>query len=109
MATFITDECINCGACEPECPNGAISEGDETFVIDPNLCTECVGFHGDEACQTVCPVECCIPDPEVREDELQLLDRAKNLHADQNFPAQDALDETNSRFRNPNWINADRA
>ena len=61
MATFITDECINCGACEPECPNGAISEGDETFVIDPNLCTECVGFHGDEACQTVCPVECCIP------------------------------------------------
>ena len=67
MATIITDECINCGACEPECPNGAISEGDETFVIDPALCTECVGFHGDEACQTVCPVECCIPDEDRRE------------------------------------------
>ena len=68
MATIITDECINCGACEPECPNGAISEGDETFVIDPALCTECVGFHGDEACQTVCP-ECCIPDEDRRETE----------------------------------------
>ena len=108
MATFITDECINCGACEPECPNGAISEGDETFVIDPNLCTECVGFHGDEACQTVCPVECCIPDPDVREDELQLLERAKALHSDQTFPEVAELDDTNSRFRNPNWINADR-
>ena len=108
MATYITDECINCGACEPECPNEAISEGDETFVIDPSLCTECVGFHGDEACQTVCPVECCVPDPNVREDELTLLERAKQLHADQCFPAQDELDDTNSRFRNDNWINADR-
>ena len=108
MATYITDECINCGACEPECPNEAISEGDETFVIDPSLCTECVGFHGDEACQTVCPVECCVPDPNVREDELTLLERAKQLHADQTFPAQDELDDTNSRFRNDNWINADR-
>ena len=108
MATYITDECINCGACEPECPNGAISEGDEIFQIDPNLCTECVGFHGDEACQTVCPVECCIPDPDVREDEVQLLDRAKGIHTDQSFPDADQLDDTNSRFRNPNWINAER-
>jgi ferredoxin len=108
MATYITDECINCGACEPECPNGAITEGDEIFQIDPNLCTECVGFHGDEACQTVCPVECCIPDPDMRENELQLLDRAKNLHTDQSFPDEDKLDDTNSRFRNPNWINAER-
>ena len=107
MATYITEECINCGACEPECPNGAISEGDEYFVIDPNLCTECVGFHGDEACQTVCPVECCIPNPDMREDELTLLQRAKALHSDQNFPEQSELDDTNSRFRNDNWINAD--
>lgn len=107
MATYITDECINCGACEPECPNGAITEGDEIFQIDPNLCTECVGFHGDEACQTVCPVECCIPDPDVRENELQLLERAKGIHTDQNFPEADKLDDTNSRFRNPNWINAE--
>ena len=108
MATFIEEDCINCGACEPECPNGAISEGDEIFVIDPNLCTECVGFHGDEACQTVCPVEVCVPDPETREDELVLLQRAKTIHADQTFPEQNELDDTNSRFRNPNWINADR-
>jgi ferredoxin len=109
VATFITDECINCGACEPECPNGAITEGDEIFQIDPNLCTECVGFHGDEACQTVCPVECCIPDPDVRENEVQLLERAKGLHTDQSFPEAEKLDDTNSRFRNPNWINAERA
>ena len=45
MATHITDECINCGACEPECPNEAISEGDEVYVIDPNLCTELSLIH----------------------------------------------------------------
>ena len=64
MTTYITSDCINCGACEPECPNEAISEGDEIYVIDPELCTECVGFHDHEACQAVCPVECCLPDPE---------------------------------------------
>ena len=58
MATYITTDCINCGACEPECPNEAISEGDEIYVIDPELCTECVGFYDHEACQR-CPVECC--------------------------------------------------
>ena len=108
MATMITDECINCGACEPECPNGAISEGDETFVIDPALCTECVGFHGDEACQTVCPVECCIPDDVRRETEEGLLQKAVAIHGDQAFPAFDELDETTSRFRNPDWINEGR-
>ena len=108
MATLITDECINCGACEPECPNEAISEGDDIYIIDPKLCTECVGFHGDEACQSVCPVECCIPDPDIREDELQLLKRAIALHADQHFPESEELDETTSRFRNPNWINTGR-
>ena len=107
MATHITDDCINCGACEPECPNGAISEGDEIFVIDPNLCTECVGFHGDEACQQVCPVECCIPDPEIRETEEQLLARANQLHPDQIFPKLDELDDSTSRFRNEDWINKD--
>jgi len=108
LATYITDECINCGACEPECPNGAITEGEEIFVIDPELCTECVGFHGDEACQTVCPVECCIPDPNIRETEGQLLARAVSLHPDQSFPSEDELDDTTSRFRNPNWVNEGR-
>ena len=63
MATYITEECINCGACEPECPNEAISEGEDIYLIDPKLCTECVGFHDHEACQAVCPVECCLPNP----------------------------------------------
>ena len=87
MATHITEECINCGACEPECPNEAISEGDEIYVIDPDLCTECVGFHDYEACQAVCPVECCLPDPERREEEGALFERAKKIHADKSFPA----------------------
>ena len=82
MATMITEECINCGACEPECPNEAISEGDDIYIIDANLCTECVGFHDYEACQAVCPVECCIPDPNNLESEEVLLNRAKKIHPD---------------------------
>jgi hypothetical protein len=82
MATYITEDCINCGACEPECPNEAISEGDEIYVIDPELCTECVGFYDHEACQAVCPVECCLPDPKRTEGEPLLLDRALKLHPD---------------------------
>ena len=58
MSTLITDECINCGVCEPECPNTAISEGEDFYEIEDDLCTECVGFHGEEACQEVCPVDC---------------------------------------------------
>jgi ferredoxin len=99
VATHITDECINCGACEPECPNEAISEGDDKYVIDPNLCTECVGFHGYEACQSVCPVECCLPDPNVRETEDELYDRAKRLHPTTEFPALSDLPPDKSRFR----------
>ena len=76
MATYITSDCINCGACEPECPNDAISEGDEIYVIDPDLCTECVGFNDHEACQAVCPVECCLPDPKNAETEPTLMERA---------------------------------
>lgn len=82
MATHITSDCINCGACEPECPNQAISEGDEIYVIDPNLCTECVGFYDHEACQAVCPVECCLPDPDRRETEEELARKALELHPD---------------------------
>lgn len=94
MATHITEECINCGACEPECPNEAISEGEEIYVIDPKLCTECVGFHEYEACQAVCPVECCLPDPKHREDEEVLIERARELHKDKTFG-----DDFPSRFR----------
>ncbi|MBK7826097.1 YfhL family 4Fe-4S dicluster ferredoxin [Nannocystis sp.] len=99
MATHITEECINCGACEPECPNEAISEGEDTYVINPSLCTECVGFHGYEACQAVCPVECCLPDPKIVEAEELLLERARELHKDKSFPAVDKLTEDLSHFR----------
>lgn len=58
MALIITDECINCDVCEPECPNGAISQGEEIYVIDPKLCTECVGHYDTPQCVEVCPVDC---------------------------------------------------
>ncbi len=85
MATMITSECINCGACEPECPNNAIGQGEEIYVIDPFLCTECVGFHDHEACAAVCPVDCCVTDPNNIESEEALIARARDLHRDVNF------------------------
>ena len=97
MATMITEECINCGVCEPECPNDAISEGEETFQIDPQLCTECVGFHDTEQCAEVCPVDCCVPDPNNREDEAVLFDRAKQVHAEKADELK--LSPATSRFR----------
>ena len=60
MAYMITDECIACDACLPECPNDAISEGDPIYVINPDLCTECEGFHDEPQCVAVCPVDCCV-------------------------------------------------
>jgi len=64
MAYKITDECISCGACEPECPNTAISEGEITYVIDPEKCTECVGSYDSSRCAEICPVDACQPDPD---------------------------------------------
>ena len=61
MALIITDDCISCGACEPECPNNAISEGTEIYEIDPEKCTECVGFFDEPQCAEVCPVDACVP------------------------------------------------
>jgi Pyruvate/2-oxoacid:ferredoxin oxidoreductase delta subunit len=94
MATMITSECINCGACEPECPNNAISQSEELYVIDPLLCTECVGFHDYEACAAVCPVDCCVTDPNNVEGEDALIARAKAIHQDVAFS-----DSFESRFR----------
>jgi hypothetical protein len=82
---MITNDCINCGACEPECPNNAISQGPTIFVIDPKLCTECVGFHDYEACAAVCPVDCCVTDPNNIESEDVLIARARALHQDTDF------------------------
>ena len=97
MSTYITSDCINCGACEPECPNDAIDEGDEIYVIDPALCTECVGFHDHEACQAVCPVECCLPDPKNVEAEPTLIERALHLHPDGTETLSRRLPRTNIR------------
>ncbi len=111
---MITDECINCGACEPECPNNAIYEGgvewaiadgtslsdnftlksgesigvgdkqmpvsNDLYYIVPDKCTECVGFHEEPQCAAVCPVDCCVPDPDHVEDETILLARKAALH-----------------------------
>ncbi len=114
MAIMITDECINCGACEPECPNTAIYEGgvdwafadgtrlsgsvtmadgalvdaderrepnaDDTYYITHDKCTECVGFHEEPQCAAVCPVDCCVPDPDHVDSRDALLERKKALH-----------------------------
>jgi ferredoxin len=100
MATLITDDCINCGACEPECPNEAISQGEEIYEIDPARCTECVGYHETEACQDVCPVKCCISDPGRAESEQQLIARALDLHPhDEALRQAVKLSRYPSRFR----------
>lgn len=114
MAIMITDECINCGACEPECPNNAIYEGGaewkfsdgtslkgslpfpkgyeinaeekhepksvDVYYIVPDKCTECVGFHDEPQCAAVCPVDCCVDDPEFRESKEELLAKKDFMH-----------------------------
>lgn len=115
MAIIITDECINCGACEPECPNNAIYEAganwtyadgtnlqgtftlvngttadasekhapvsDEVYYIVPDKCTECVGFHEEPQCAAVCPVDCCVPDPDHVEENEILTQKKEIMHA----------------------------
>ncbi len=115
MAIVITDECINCGACEPECPNNAIYEGgaswrfsdgtsltgsftrssgesvdadaeispisDDFYFIVPDKCTECVGFHDEPQCAAVCPVDCCVDDPNYRESKEELEAKKAAMHA----------------------------
>ncbi len=80
MAYKITDECISCGACEPDCPNEAISEGETVYVIDPAKCTECVGSHEASQCADICPVDACVPDPDCEESREQLLEKWHGLH-----------------------------
>ena len=81
MAYYITEDCISCGACEPECDkNMAISEGNPTFRIDPNRCTECVGNYESLRCADVCPVDAPRPDPNHRETREQLLQKWYRLH-----------------------------
>ncbi len=80
MAYKITDDCISCGACEPECPNQAISEGDAIYVINPDKCTECVGSFPSSQCAEVCPVSAPVADPAHKETKEKLLEKWKKLH-----------------------------
>ena len=84
MSLFITDECINCDVCEPECPNDAIYQGDEIYEINPSLCTQCVGHSDDPQCQQVCPVDCILIDEVNPETEEQLQEKYEKLQADKN-------------------------
>ena len=79
MSLKITDQCINCDVCEPECPNGAISMGPEIYVIDPRKCTECVGHFDKPQCQEVCPVDCIPLDPEHAESREELQAKYERL------------------------------
>lgn len=79
MALKILDDCINCDACGSECPNEAISLGDEHHFIDPNKCTECVGSFANPQCTQVCPVDCIVKDPEHEETEEELQQKFDNL------------------------------
>ena len=72
MSLFITDECINCDVCEPECPNSAITQGEEIYEIDSQLCTECIGHFETPQCVEVCPVNCIPKDPDKTETEVEL-------------------------------------
>jgi len=80
MAYRITEECISCGACAMECQNEAISEGEETYVINPEKCTECVGNFESPKCVEVCPVDAAVPDPEYVESHDELLAKWQKLH-----------------------------
>lgn len=80
MSLVILDECTSCGACEVGCPNEAISEGDDHYVIDPERCTECVGFHDEPQCASVCPVDAIVPDESRAESRDDLLAKKARRH-----------------------------
>ena len=82
MALMITDDCINCTVCEPECPNNAISAGDDLYVIDADKCTECVGHFEESQCVDVCPVDCIVVDPDRTESREALQAKYERLTAE---------------------------
>lgn len=95
MAYKIIDSCNNCRACEPECPNTAISEGADIFEIDPDKCTECVTFNDAPACAAICPVDACISDEARAESEAQLIEKVKKL-----YPGKAISEPFPSHFKN---------
>jgi len=78
---MITDECINCDVCEPECPNDAITQGDTIYEINPDKCTECVGHYDTPQCVVVCPVDCIPMNPDRMETPAQLQEKYERLMA----------------------------
>ena len=80
MAYKISEECISCGACEPACKNVAIKEGETIYEIDPNKCTECVGWFDSPQCTDTCPVDACVPDPNKKESREQLLAKWQKMN-----------------------------
>ena len=85
MAFIITDDCNLCDACVEECPNDAITEGDDIYKIDALKCTECVGYYDEPQCAEVCPMECCLTDPDLVENESELLEKARRLKPTEEF------------------------
>lgn len=83
MALFITEDCINCDVCEPECPNDAIFQGEIIYEINPAKCTECVGHFDTPQCQLVCPVDCILLDPKYVETPEQLHQKYLQLEQEQ--------------------------
>ncbi|MCP4007687.1 MAG: YfhL family 4Fe-4S dicluster ferredoxin [bacterium] len=79
MSNMITEDCFNCGVCERACPSGGITRGSENFVINPDRCTECVGFFHTQQCARACPIDCCVVDPNNPGTEMELFERAKKL------------------------------
>lgn len=99
MATKITEDCINCGACEDECPNTAITFGEELdrFVIDPARCTECVGHDNEQRCAAACPPDVCVPDEANVESEEALFTKVKAIWPER--ADEFVLDESTSHYR----------
>ena len=79
MALLITEECINCDVCEPQCPNDAISMGESIYIINPDACTECVGHHDEPQCKVVCPVDCIELHPAWQEGQDALMAKYHKL------------------------------
>lgn len=81
MALMITKDCFICGACESECPNNAIYAGEAVYEINPNLCTECVGYYDEPQCVSVCPIDCVEQNPYHIETKEELLEKSELISA----------------------------
>ena len=81
MALKILEDCTNCDACKPVCPNQAISIGDPIYVIDALRCTECVGAHDEPQCRPVCEPQCIVPNPDFEETRAELDAKYQGLHS----------------------------